>query len=220
MLRQICLTLLLLALTPAAFAKPSNEFKLEPTGALTDAKVAEAVRATLNEKGWRISGKDGKAVAELWFRKEAPSHEGTIDGANFGQLNEGALVGVISFPANTTDFRGQGLKAGTYILRYGVSMQDGAHLGVSPSRDFFLVTKSEDDKDPKDLPAAEVLKLSRAAIGTGHPGPLALTFPTSDPKELPKVISNEHEQVILEFKLKLKTGELPIGFIVIGKSSE
>jgi hypothetical protein len=220
MLRQICATLLLLALTPVTFAKRNDEFKLESIGALTDAKVAEAVRATLNEKGWRISGKDGKAIAELWLRKEVPSHEGSIDGANFGQINEGALVGVITYPANTTDYRGQGLKAGTYILRYGVSMQDGAHLGVSPSRDFFLITRPDDDKDPKDLPAAEVLKLSRAAIGTGHPGPLALAFPTSDPKDLPKVVSNEHEQVILEFKLKLKSGELPIGFIVVGKSSE
>jgi hypothetical protein len=220
MLRQICATLLLLALTPVTFAKRNDEFKLESIGALTDAKVAEAVRATLNEKGWRISGKDGKAIAELWLRKEVPSHEGSIDGANFGQINEGALVGVITYPANTTDYRGQGLKAGTYILWYGVSMQDGAHLGVSPSRDFFLITRPDDDKDPKDLPAAEVLKLSRAAIGTGHPGPLALAFPTSDPKDLPKVVSNEHEQVILEFKLKLKSGELPIGFIVVGKSSE
>lgn len=220
MFRQICLIVLVLALIPAAVARHNDEFKLESIGALTDAKVAEAVRATLNEKGWRITGKDGKTVAELWLRKEVPSHEGSIDGANFGQINEGALVGVITYPANTTDFRGQGLKAGTYNLRYGVSMQDGAHLGVSPSRDFFLITKPEDDQDPKDLPAAEVLKLSRAAIGTGHPGPLALAFPASEPKELPKVVSNEHEQVILEFKLKLKTGELPIGLIVVGKSSE
>lgn len=220
MLRQICLTLLFLAFVPAAFAKSSDKFKLESIGALTEAKVAEAVRTTLSDKGWRITGKDGKTIAELWLRKELPSHDGSIDGANFGQINEGALVGVITYPANTTDFRGQALKAGTYNLRYGVSQQDGAHLGVSPSRDFFLLTKPEDDQDPKDLPAAEVLKLSRNAIGTGHPGPLALTFPTNDAKALPKVVSNEHEQVILEFKLKLKSGELPIGLIVIGKSSE
>ena len=90
----------------------------------------------------------------------------------------------------------------------------------SPSRDFFLLTPPAEDKDPKDLPAAEVIKLSRLAIGTGHPGPLALNFPTSNEKELPKIVTDDHERAILEIKLKLKTGELAIGLIVVGKSAE
>ena len=220
MFRQLCLALLLFTFTSAALAKSTNEFKLEPIGALTETKVAEAVRATLNDKGWRIIGKDGKVVCELWFRKEIPSHDGSVDGANFGKINEGAFVGVINFPNKTHDFRDQGVKAGWYTLRYGVSMQDGAHLGVSPSRDFFLLCPPDTDKDPKDLPLAEVIKLSRVATGTGHPGPLALNFPTSNEKDLPKVVTNESEHIILEIKLKLKTGELAIGFIVVGKTSE
>lgn len=217
MFRQVVLALCLCAFAPAAFA---NDYKLESIGALTDAKVAEAVRATLNDKGLRITGKEGKVICDLWFRKEVPSRAGSVDGANFGQIVEGALVGVISFPANTNDFRDQGVKAGIYILRYGLSMQDGAHLGVSPSRDFFMLTSPATDQDPKDLPAAEVIKLSRTASGTGHPAPLALAFPTSGEKELPKIVTDEHERVTLETKLKLKTGELAIGLIVAGKSAE
>ena len=220
MIRQFCLALLLFALAPAALANGSNEFKLEPIGALTETKIAEAVRATLNDKGWRITGKDGKVVCELWFRKEIPSHAGSVDGANFGQINEGALVGVINFPTKTHDFRDQGVKAGFYTLRYGLSMQDGAHLGVSPSRDFFMLCPPDTDTDPKDLPGAEVIKLSRTAIGTGHPAPLALAFPTVNEKDMPKVVTNESEHIILEIKLKLKTGELAVGFIVVGKTSE
>jgi hypothetical protein len=148
-----------------------------------------------------------------------PSRAGSVDGANFGQIIEGALVGVINFPNNSNDFRDQGVKAGFYILRYGLSLQDGAHLGVSPSRDFFLITPPAEDQDPKDLPPAEVIKLSRKAVGTGHPAPLALTFTTSE-KDLPKVVTDDSERAILEVKLKLKTGELAIGFIVVGKSAE
>lgn len=220
MIRQICLALLFFALIPVASAKNSNEFKLEPIGALTETKIAEAVRATLNDKGWRITGKDGKVICDLWFRKEIPSRAGSVDGANFGQINEGALVGVINFPNKTHDFRDQAVKAGFYTLRYGLSMQDGAHLGVSPSRDFFLLCPSDTDTDIKDIAGADLIKLSRAAIGTGHPAPLALAFPTTNEKELPKVVTNESEHIILETKLKLKTGEVAVGFIVVGKTSE
>ena len=220
MFRQVVLALLLCAFAPGVRAGSSNEYKIESIGALTDAKVAEAVRATLNDKGLRVTGKEGKVICEIWLRKEVPSRAGSVDGANFGQIVEGALVGVINFPANSNDFRDQGIKAGFYILRYGLSLQDGAHLGVSPSRDFFIITPPAEDKDPQDLPAAEVIKLSRKAVGTGHPAPLALTFPTSNEKELPKIVTDDHERAILEIKLKLKTGELPIGFIVVGKSAE
>ncbi len=220
MFRRLAFVLLLCAFVSGARAGSINEYKIESIGALTDAKVAEAVRATLNDKGLRITGKEGKVICDVWFRKEIPSRAGSVDGANFGQINEGALVGVINFPANTNDFRDQGVKAGVYILRYGLSLQDGAHLGVSPSRDFFLLTPPAEDKDPKDLPAAEVIKLSRTAIGTGHPAPLALNFPASNEKELPKIVTDDHERAILETKLKLKTGELAIGLIVVGKSAE
>lgn len=220
MIRRLFLTLVVCAITSTAFASTSNDFKLEPIGALTETKIAEAVRATLNDKGWRITGKDGKVICDLWFRKEIPSHAGSVDGANFGQINEGALVGVINFPNKTHDFRDQAVKAGFYTLRYGVSMQDGAHLGVSPSRDFFLLCPADTDTDPKDIAGAELIKLSRAAIGTGHPAPLALAFPTLNEKDLPKVITNESEHIILEIKLKLKTGEVAVGFIVVGKTSE
>jgi hypothetical protein len=41
---------------------------------------------------------------------------------------------------------------------------------------------------------------------------------TSDEKELPKIVKNEHEHVILETKLKTKSGSIAIGLIVIGRT--
>ena len=201
----------------SAFVSANNDYKLETTGALSDAKVAEAIRTAVSDKGVKIVAKDGKTVCEIWFRKELAVTGGSVDGATFGQIPEGSFIGVINFPSNASDFRGQGVKAGFYTLRFGLSMQDGNHLGVSPARDFFLLCAIGDDKDPKDLPAAEVIKMSRSAIGAGHPSPLALTYPTGE-KELPRVIVNDHEHVVLETKLKTKSGELAIGLIVIGKT--
>jgi hypothetical protein len=219
MKRRLLSALLLCALALASVLANANNngYKLETIGALSDAKVAEAIRGVLSDKGLRVVNKDGKAVCEIWLRKEIANKEGAVDGANFGQLPEGALIGVINFPSNTSDFRGQGIKAGFYTLRYGLSLQDGAHLGVSPSRDFFMLCLPTDDKDPKDLPPAEVIKLSRVASGAGHPSPWALTFPTANEKDMPKLVTNEHEHVILEMKLPTKNG-LAVGLIVVGKA--
>jgi hypothetical protein len=219
-MKQLFVALLLLCVSSLAPAKAqaNDEYKIESIGALTEAKVAEAIRGALSDKGMKIAGKGGKTVCEIWLRKEIPVTGGSVDGATFGQIPEGALIGVINFPANTSDFRGQGIKAGFYTLRFGLSLQDGAHLGVSPSRDFFLLANVAEDKDPRDITAAELVKLSRNASGAGHPSPWALTYPTTDEKAMPKVIVNDHEHVVLETKLKTKSGELAIGLVLIGKT--
>src|SRR5262249_21040592 len=220
MIRQLLILLLFFVFGPAriAWAAGNGDYKIETIGALTEAKVAEPVRNVLSDKGMKIVGKAGKIVCEIWFRKEVPVTGSSVEGATFGQIPESALIGVIHFPAETSDFRGQAIKPGFYTLRFGLSIQDGNHLGVSPSRDFFLLCPVGEDNNPKDISAADAIKLSRIATGAGHPSPWALTYPTTNEKELPKIVTNEHEHVILETKLKTKSGELAVGLIVVGKT--
>jgi len=202
----------------AAKGADNNGYKVESIGELKEATVAEAVRGALEPKGVRVIGVDGKAVCEVWFGKEIPSIKNDVPGASFGQIPEGAFVGVINFPSNTSDFRGQGIKAGFYTLRFALSIQDGNHLGVSPARDFFLLCPVGEDKDPSaQLKTEDLLKLSRSASGTGHPTVWFVGQATSD-KDLPKVVKNEQEHVILETKISTKSGPLAIGMVVIGKT--
>jgi hypothetical protein len=216
MVKQLVAFLLLFAFTPLAFAE---DYKVESIGALTETKIAEAVRKAVEEKGLRVVDGKGKAVCEIWFRKDIPVGKEEVPGASFGQLGEGALIGVINFPANTSDYRGQGVKAGWYTLRYAMILQDGNHLGVSPARDFLLICPAADDKDPNaTLKMDELLKQSRAAIAAGHPSPWFLQPATSAEKDLPKIVKNEHEHVILETKLTTKSGPLAIGLIVVGRT--
>ncbi len=214
----ILLTLILLAPFAASGKTTSESYKVEAIGELKEAKVAEAVRGALEAKGLRIVDGKGKTVCDVWFRREIPTTKDEVPGASFGQIPEGAFIGVINFPANVSDFRGQGIKAGWYTLRYVLILQDGNHLGVSPSRDFFLLCPAADDKDPTtQMKMEEMLKLSRAAAGAGHPSPWSLMAASSD-KDLPKIVKNEHEHVILEVKLMTRSGPLAIGFIVIGRT--
>ncbi|HQR34543.1 MAG TPA: hypothetical protein PLK30_17515 [Blastocatellia bacterium] len=216
MVKQLFAFLLLLVFAPLAFAE---DYKVESIGALKDAAVAEAVRGAVEEKGLRVADSKGKTICDIWFRKDIPTSKADIPGASFGQIAEGTLVGVINFPANTSDFRGQGIKAGWYTLRYALILQDGNHLGVSAARDFFLICPAADDKDPNAaLKMEDLLKLSRTAAGAGHPSPWYFGMATSADKDLPKIVKNEHEHVILEAKLNTKSGPLSIGLVIIGRT--
>lgn len=215
-MKQFFVALLLFAITP--FAMASNNYKVESIGALTDAKAPEAVRQALDSKGLRVLDDKAKPVCEIWFSKSLGAGKEEVAGANFGKIGEGSFVGVINFPSNATDFRGQGIKAGFYTLRYGLILQDGNHLGVSPARDFLLACPVTEDKDPAaQLNSEELMKLSRNASGTGHPSVWSLV-PASSNDGLPKAVTNEHEHIILETRIPTRSGNMAIGLIVVGKT--
>ena len=196
----------------------NNGYKVEGAGELKEAAVAEAVRGALEPKGVRVINDSGKAICEVWFGKEIPTIKNEAPGASFGQIPEGSFIGVINFPSDISDFRGQAIKAGFYTLRFGLILQDGNHLGVSPARDFFLLCQAAEDKDPTtQLKNEDLLKMSRNASGTGHPTVWFVGQATSD-KDLPRVVRNEHEHVILETKISTKSGPLAIGMVVIGRT--
>src|SRR5262249_42325820 len=143
--KQLFAFLLLFAFSPLALAQ---EYKVESTGALTESNVPEAARKAVAEKGLRVTDGKGKTLCEIWLRKEVPTGKDEVAGAVFGQIPEGTFLGVINFPAGVSDYRGQGIKAGWYSLRYALILQDGNHLGVSPARDFALLLPAANDKDP------------------------------------------------------------------------
>jgi hypothetical protein len=214
---------LLLSLAPLAFGAPAgdgsaNGYKATEIGALTDAKVPEAVRNALDSKGLRVVGEKGEPVCEIWFSKNLATGKGEVAGANFAQIGEGTFVGVINFPADTIDFRGQGLKPGYYTFRYGLIMEDGNHLGVSINRDFLLASPVADDKDPATpLKNEDLYKLSRNSTGTGHPSVWSLVQVSSN-EGLPKVVKEGSGHVILETKIPTASGGQAIGLVVIGKT--
>ncbi len=219
-MKQLLVALLLLAASPFALVRSSSitNHKVESIGPLTDTKVPEAVRNALDSKGLRVLDDKGKPVCEVWFGKSIATGKEEISGANFGKIGEGAFVGVINFASNGSDFRGQGIKPGFYTLRYGLILQDGNHLGVSPARDFLLACPVADDKDPATkFGAEELMKVSRNASGTAHPSVWSMV-PVSSSDGLPKAITNEHEHVILETKVTTKAGDLAVGLVVVGKT--
>ncbi len=139
--RAPLLAVLLLSLCPALAI--AADYKIEPLKEAPPADLASPVKSALGETGYRISTDDGKPFLDLWLRKDIPakSEPGKPQGAIlFPFLSEGELLGVIRYQSEGYDYRDQTIEPGIYTVRYGLQPVNGDHLGVSPFRDYGLLS--------------------------------------------------------------------------------
>ncbi|MBI3653220.1 MAG: hypothetical protein HY231_19505 [Acidobacteria bacterium] len=207
----------------AAFFSPTlaDSGKLEPLGAFTDSTASAALKKNLEEKGVRITLPDGTVIADLWWRKALPTHAKTeVSGAIYTEIQESAVLAVVSFPKLVTDFRGQDIKPGAYTLRYALHPLDGNHMGISPYRDFVLLTPVAEDPNPDaQYKFEELVKLSAKTTGTKHPAMWSLLAPEA--KTFPSLSENEHGHMVLTATVKTAAGaELPVAVVVKGQAEQ
>jgi hypothetical protein len=163
-------------------------------------------------QGYQISDASGKAYAEIWFVKTAPSGPKTNDDSvTLQTFPVGSLLGVIHFDGNGSDRRGQQVKPGFYSMRYAWMPNSGTHVGAAPQRDFALLVRIADDKNPATtLTQDQVINLSRQASGTGHPLVFSIASGNAGDQSFTK--ENDHD-----WTLHTKIGDQPVDMIVIGK---
>jgi hypothetical protein len=193
--------------------------KVERVDRPADSPVAAAVWNVLDEKGYRLILDDGSAVCDIWLRKSLPSTGAKeVEGVLFPEIAPSTLVGVISFPKATTDFRGQAIRAGFYTLRYQLIPNDGNHLGVSPTRDFLLLVPPGSDADPAaQFKFEDLINLSKKASGTNHPGPISLIQAEST---TPGLTHDDQDHWVFSVKVPASGEEIPIGIIVRGTAQQ
>ena len=128
-------------------------------------------------------------------------------------------MGVIHFERNTRDYRGDAIQSGFYSLRYELQPNDGDHLGTSPTPDFLLLLPPASDTDPgHTYQFEELVGLSRQVTGKKHPAPFNLV--PADAKEFPSVTTDPDDHTILFFNVKTQSGELPMGLVVKGTTTQ
>ena len=222
--------------TPAAKKdEPRVERIAAPTG--TDAKkrllpdaVPEPFAKLLDDKtGVRLVGADGKALCNLWIRTTiATNAKAAPGGVKLGRLVPGSFVGVLSIVGEACDYRDQPIEAGLYALRYFVQPSDGNHLGTADTRDFLLLTKFEQDRDPAPIATQEKLVEFALAATTGThahvlyvaaiPEAIAAEKPAAD--GLPRLFQRpKREEWALDLSIAAeKAGDDPIrfGLVLIG----
>jgi hypothetical protein len=202
-------------LVSAAFAAATllcaQDYKLEPLDAAPPSLPAAYAPMVFQRPGYRIVGPNGP-WCEIWFRNAIPTGPKPSDSSVLFAIPQGALIGILRFPSQGADRRGQVIKAGVYTLRYSDYPVDGAHQGVAPQRDFALLTPLAADPDPNAAPAFDALvQMSRGASGTPHPAVLSLETPAGS--SFPSLTKEgDHDWV-----LNVKIGDLQLSIILAGK---
>jgi hypothetical protein len=201
-MKRLLFTLSLTAV--CAFA----QYKLESAGA-PPSEVAPGIRAALQKDGAKITGANG-TVCEVWLRTQVPTAANSEQTVSFTDIAQGTLIGVIRFPVKGTDRRGQAIQPGVYTLRLSFYPADGAHQGVSQTRDFLLLSPAASDTDPAATPAFEQLvAMSKKASGVPHPAVLNCWKPDAPG---PAALKQEGADWVLYNSI----GDRPIAVIVVG----
>jgi hypothetical protein len=213
LLRRRGVFVLALLVASAVAAAP----KVETIGACTESAVPEAVKKALVTQGYRVTLDDG-LTANMWPAAQMQTRSKAREDATYA-FAPSAFAGVIVFAKNTRDCRGNTIPAGAYNLRYELYPNDGAHLGVTPTPDFFLLVPAAADANPAQTYSFEqVVGLSKQVTGKNHPAPMNLV--PADATQFPSVITDAEEHTILYFKAKTQSGELPIGLVLKAPTPE
>jgi hypothetical protein len=194
--------------------------KVENLPQMTDPNVSQAVRNVLQPEGHKVLLDDGSTACEIWLRQNVPArHQTAATGAIYPELGDSTLLGVISFPQASSDYRGDAIKPGTYTLRYELLPNDGNHLGVAPNRDFLLLIPAASDSNPESAyKFEELVKLSREVTGTQHPAPLAMVqAPAGDE---PAVSKDNEDHWIFSSKLQAGGSSLAVALVVKGTAPQ
>jgi len=214
--RKILASLLFLAgLVSCALAAPA---KVERIDRAQLSSVPESIWKVLDGKGYRLFLDDGSQLCDIWLRKDTPkSTSKAAESALYPQIAPSTMMGLISFPKGTTDYKGDAVPAGFYTLRYELLPADGNHLGVAPNPDFVILVPATSDPNPTaEFKAQELVTLSRKATGSQHPAPLSLV--QAGDSELTR---DDQDHWIFSGKLGMASGSsLAFGLVVKGTAPQ
>ena len=189
--------LLSLVLTQAADLSGVKHSDPVPT------ELAAPVAAKVAAGGVRATA-SGTTIT-FWWVADLP-------GASWTDVPEGTLVGAVKLGADVRDIRGRMMKAGVYTLRYAVQPKTEDHFGVSPFRNFLLLSPAAVDKDPAASDHKGTIELSKQTLGGDHPAVWSIDPPVGkDPPLTVYTTDLGHKSLIVE------VGKLKFGIVLIGR---
>ena len=180
-MRWTSLAILSLLTAQAALAA---DLRLKSEAANLPAGVADAVKEGLGKDAFVVRSDANTVLLRLWLRSELPTRataEQMKNGLTYRELPPTTLLGVIEFPATFVDFRKQEIPAGVYTLRFAIQPDTADHLGVTPHREFLLLTPVAKDRSTDLTEPKSLIAWSSETTGGDHPAVMML-FPsrTSD----------------------------------------
>lgn len=199
----------------------SADYRVEPLSETPPiSELKDDIAAKLMSKGVRIIRGTKTTYCDIWLCKkwDAPA-----DFASTPELlypfEVGQLIGVARFGRKGADFRDQDIGKGVYTIRYGKQPVDGSHVGTSPTRDFLLLIRVEDEKDASPTNPEDLVKRSSAAAESSHP--CLLSMQRLSAKKFPSIRhTDETDWWILALQGTVGKKALPIEFVISGVAAE
>ncbi|MBI2220508.1 MAG: hypothetical protein HYU53_04815 [Acidobacteria bacterium] len=106
----------------------------------------------------------------------------------------------------------EALAPGVYTLRFALQPMNGDHLGVSPHREFLLVSPAAVDTNPAPAGYQGTVDLSKQTTGASHPAAWSIDPPATTDEPLRSLTNDAgHHGVVFS------AGTLRFGVILIGK---
>jgi hypothetical protein len=215
MTRRLCLTgfFFLLASAGALAQDPVVTTHADPP----PAEIADPIKGLLAAGGSRVAV--GAKTLDFWWVKALPLAPAPAE-VDWSSVEEGALVGAVRVSATYSDIRGKTIKPGVYTLRYGLQPADGNHLGVSPYREFLLISPAASDQSPAALGHDGAVNVSKQTTGVSHPASWSLDPPLAADAPL-SIRKNDAGQKGVVFEVSVSrggkdAGRLKFGLILVG----
>ena len=182
------------------------------------AALASALHATIAPGGIRatISG----TPLDFWFVKTLPLKPASTT-TSWAAVEEGTLVGAVRLASEFRDIRGRLIKPGVYTLRYGIQPQNGDHLGVSPFREFLLLSPAAVDTNAAAPGHEPTIEMSIKTAGGSHPAVWSIDPPVATEAALANHTTDlGHKAVVVEVPVSRagqSAGTLRFGVVLIGR---
>lgn len=171
-------------------------------------ELSSQIATLLSPTGIRVIRGQSSTLCDIWLRKDLvtlPDFKPTTE--ILYPFQPGQFIGVARFSRKGSDFRDQDIESGIYTLRYAQQPVDGAHVGTSPTRDFFLLSKAEKDQTPATLEYKPLTKQSAESAGSSHPLLLSLQRVATEKTEFPSIRHDEEKDWwILAIQVPVKAG--------------
>ena len=207
--------------TFTSFAEPqSGSVSAATRAAAPPSELAPPVLSVLSNDAVTVTVAQPAVTIDFWWAKALPMKAGS-GAPSWAEVDEGTLVGAVKLSVDYRDIRGRVVKAGVYTLRYGIQPSNGDHLGVSPFRDFLLISPAAIDTDPAPRGHDGTIELSKQAIGGSHPGVWSIDPPvaTEAPLQLHKTELG-HEAIVMQVAVTRggqPSGMLKFGVVLVGR---
>lgn len=188
---------------------PSAQLTAAPLASPPPEIIAAPLRSLLAPAGHQVNL--GPTAIELWWVSGLAAGAG-----GWSEVAEGSLVGAMRVTGAFKEIRGKTVTPGVYTLRFALQPQNGDHLGVSPFREYLLISPAAADTDPKPLGFDGAVANSKQTTGASHPAALSLDPPVASAAPL-STYTNEMDLKGIVFEVKTAAGgSLKFGLILLG----